>query len=609
MRCILLFISLICWGLHGRAQDEYDLNGKVSVYKETQQHLNFRQAWEQYIKGRFTPANTPENELNLGFVLNIYWVAIPVENITTERKYVTGIANGGIFELEYYLADSSGNILMQHKTGDVLPFSSRSLPNRHFYFPLRIPPQSKAVIFYRVNMLGNGLFLPLRIAAADHLDKMEFRIYMTYAFFCGFLLFVAFFSMAAFLWTRDQVYMYYSLYIICYCLFFLADGDIDFELLYPNWPGLASITPITYGLGINFFMLLFMRDFLHLRSTHSLLYRVTKGWVLLLILEAAFIIYAYVFSKHLPLRQAAYIVGAAAVIGTWVLQIWGIVQGIRNRYKPAYLYGIALLCVFITAMIYVFHSFALLELYIPSWLYVPIGFSAEIVILTIALIYSYNFYRTRHQQLTLHLAHQQVAFSRQLLEVQETEQKRIAQDLHDELGGNLAAIKMNLQSIGLTGTEKIMQLVDHASSATRTIAHNLMPPQFEETELPDLLRHYFEGLKTQEKIVFNLYITTSSIPFNKQEQLLLYRTILELVNNTIRHSGATECTLQLLSDNVYLILMCEDNGHGFDPSAGHGIGLKSIQSRVNFLNGSVHIDSGIHGTTILIKVPIKNNPA
>lgn len=400
------------------------------------------------------------------------------------------------------------------------------------------------------------------------------------------------------------MYLNYSLYIICYILFFIADGDLDFELLYPNWPRVATVTPVIYGLGINFFMLLFMLDFLHLRSAYPRLYRFTKWWTFLLILEAMMIVYAYAFSTQLPLRIVVYILGSVCVIGSWLLQIWGIVLRVKERYKPAYMYGIALLCVFITAMIFVLHSLAIVDLYIPSWLYVPIGFSAEIVVLTFALMYSYSFYQAKHQQLTIHLANQQLEFSRQLLEVEAAEQQRIAEDLHDELGSILAAIKMNLEVFGGTGVGKVMELVDRASSATRAISHNLMPPEFEDLELPVLLQQYFDSLRGKEKIVFRLYTKLVNIPFNKREQLLLYRIILELLNNTARHSGATECTMQILLDNIYLVLMCEDNGHGFDPTIKHGIGLRSIQSRVNFLNGSLHIDSGIHGTTFLIKVPV-----
>jgi len=611
MKSGLLFIYLICWSaiLWGQVRldslEQYDLQNNTWLLKEGQQPLTIQQAWSLYARKGFRKIHAADNEVNLGFVKDIYWVAIPVDNAGMKRPYEAGIANGGIFGLQYFQVDQDGKVVAQYATGECTPFNSRAIPDRHFYFPLQIPERGKAVIFFRVNMVGTGFFLPLRIITPERRRQQELNIYLIYLYFCGFLSFVAFFSLAAFFWAQDRVYLYYACYIMCYCLFFLSDGDLDYELLYPRWPGLAVITPVIYGLGINFFMLLFMLRFLHLKPGYPRFYRFTGAWTWLLVLEAGLITYAYVFSAATPLRRGVYILGAVCVIGSWVIQIWGIILRLRDRYKPAYLYGIALLCVFLTVIIYVSHSFAMIPLIIPSWLYVAVGFSAEIFVLTIALMYSFNFYKTGHQQLTLHLARQQLDFSMQLLQIQEAEQKRIAQDLHDELGGGLAAIKMNILGLRHEDTAHVVALVDRAVLATRSIAHNLMPPEFEQTNLQVLLRDHFERLNLSGKISFTFYMSPGDIPLSKQDQLLIYRIVMELSSNVIRHSGATESVTQLIMDELYMDIMCEDNGKGFDPVSNHGIGLRSIQSRVNFLNGSLHIDSGNHGSTILIKVPLK----
>ena len=80
---------------------------------------------------------------------------------------------------------------------------------------------------------------------------------------------------------------------------------------------------------------------------------------------------------------------------------------------------------------------------------------------------------------------------------------------------------------------------------------------------------------------------------------------MELTSNIIKHSKATEATIQLVYHEKQMILMAEDNGKGFGQEIEPGIGLKNVRSRVNFLNGSMNIDSGNGGTTIMIQIPFK----
>jgi signal transduction histidine kinase len=244
---------------------------------------------------------------------------------------------------------------------------------------------------------------------------------------------------------------------------------------------------------------------------------------------------------------------------------------------------------------------------------VPIGFSTEIVILSFALVYNYNFLEKKHQELSIRLTRQQLTFSQQLLQVQDDEQKRIAQDLHDELGGNLAVIKMNLQELktensndGEESVAKIIQMVDKVSDNARHIAHNLMPPEFENTKLDILLKNFFSKINNENSVRFYFHFPPGEDRFEKQDELMIYRVILELTNNILRHSQASEATVQFIYYDTYLEIMAEDNGKGFGDSTVDGMGIKNIQSRVNYLQGQLDIDSGIRGTTIVIKVPYKN---
>jgi signal transduction histidine kinase len=238
-----------------------------------------------------------------------------------------------------------------------------------------------------------------------------------------------------------------------------------------------------------------------------------------------------------------------------------------------------------------------------------IGLIAEIIIISYGLMYRYNQYKKEKEKLALELQEERIRTAKEILNTQEQEQKRIAADLHDELGGNLAAIKMTLQSFHLPAKqeETMNYLIDKASNSTRHIAHDLMPPEFENTNLLELLDKFYLRLNTEGKINFHFHSTGAVHPFHKQEELMIYRIILELTNNIIRHSKATEATIQFIYYDDQLEIMVEDNGMGISKDTPGGIGLKTVQSRLDYLCGNMNIDSGAKGTTVIIQIPY--NPA
>ena len=92
---------------------------------------------------------------------------------------------------------------------------------------------------------------------------------------------------------------------------------------------------------------------------------------------------------------------------------------------------------------------------------------------------------------------------------------------------------------------------------------------------------------------------------NPEMELDIYRIIKELVNNIEKYAYSTKASIQLLAINNQITIMAEDNGIGFDADKNlPGIGLNNISSRINYLKGSLYIDSNKNGTTISIQIPI-----
>ncbi len=201
------------------------------------------------------------------------------------------------------------------------------------------------------------------------------------------------------------------------------------------------------------------------------------------------------------------------------------------------------------------------------------------------------------------------------LEGQEEERKRISQDLHDGIGGNLASIKLNLANlVEQTKDEnlvKVMQNIDETYREVRDISHNLAPSKMLNHAFIQLIRNFLDEIINGKLIDVEL----TAFPEEELNQLPselkieVYRVIQELMNNVIKYSQAKNADIQLNLRDGQLNLMVEDNGVGFDPEkATNGIGLSNIKSRIKQLNGDVFIESAI-GKWSLVNIEIPVNGA
>jgi two-component system NarL family sensor kinase len=247
----------------------------------------------------------------------------------------------------------------------------------------------------------------------------------------------------------------------------------------------------------------------------------------------------------------------------------------------------------------------------------------SIIVLSILLgITGFLFYRKKQieQQAKLdsEIAHQKEIRTKAILEAEEKERRRIAQDLHDGVGQLLSAAKLNLSNLDskiATQTEEqklamqnALSLVDDSVKEVRAVSHNMMPNTLIKLGLASAVREFITKLGNAPTLKVDLEIVGLDTRLDNQIETVLYRVIQEIVNNIIKHAKASQISMQLIRHDTELNIMIEDNGVGFDTNQldnFEGIGLKGIQTRIEFLNGSVHFDSSIgRGTTVIIDIPL-----
>lgn len=201
-----------------------------------------------------------------------------------------------------------------------------------------------------------------------------------------------------------------------------------------------------------------------------------------------------------------------------------------------------------------------------------------------------------------------------MLKGQTLERKRVATELHDNLGSMLSGMRFRLQAIDLSSlTEKeqkiyagILSMMGDAYAEVRLISHNLLPAELESKGLIGALEKLVDDVNLHDKLQIHLYIEDPAIRIEKKVQFELYSICLELVNNIQKHAEATIANIGLSRQNGHISLEIADNGKGMDTdSLRKGMGMKNIQNRINIISGDLEIVSKPNeGSIFRIKIPI-----
>ena len=216
--------------------------------------------------------------------------------------------------------------------------------------------------------------------------------------------------------------------------------------------------------------------------------------------------------------------------------------------------------------------------------------------------------REKSQQYQLELAHQKEV-TLQYTSVQESERKRIAELLHDDIGNKLNILSLwinNEDSLNnKRSREVIKQQIPALIEATRTISHSLYPVNLEKfgliLTLEALISNVNESLPIQ--LIVNHDYQKRPISFEVQ----IYRIIQEFLSNVIKHAKASNMLIHIRDTETSLAVILSDNGVGFDNSIlKKGMGLKNIDSRIKSINAiSKWKSKKGNGSRLIIRLPIQ----
>ena len=254
----------------------------------------------------------------------------------------------------------------------------------------------------------------------------------------------------------------------------------------------------------------------------------------------------------------------------------------------------------------------------PRWWFGYLGIVVS-VCLSIGVVYAHKLFkyiaRLNRQRQTLN--------KRILTAVLRTEEKarsRFSKELHDGLGPLLSSAKMSLSALAREERtpeqreiiDNTTYVIDEAIRSLREISNNLSPHVLNDFGLARGVQHFIDRSAAMHNVRIRFTTNLRAERYDTDVEVILYRVICELINNSLKHAACTNVNLSLSRAGTTLVLDYSDNGRGFDSKAmmDCGMGLSNIDSRINSLGGTFDIDSakgkGMHAT---IRIDPRREPA
>jgi signal transduction histidine kinase len=219
--------------------------------------------------------------------------------------------------------------------------------------------------------------------------------------------------------------------------------------------------------------------------------------------------------------------------------------------------------------------------------------------------------------------HQLEQLNSTVINLQEQERKRIAQELHDSIGQLLAVICMNCSMVkteieksspsAAAGVHEIEKLAADALSQIRTISHLLHPPLLDEAGLSAALTSYIQGFSERSRIATKLICPAKFSDLSAETELSIFRIVQESLTNVLRHSGSRCAEVRISQDRQGIVIEVEDQGRGvaedrdLDPlSFRGGVGIRGMRERLRQLGGTLQLQRMRPGTLVRAEIPSQN---
>ncbi|TAE30827.1 MAG: hypothetical protein EAZ91_09380 [Cytophagales bacterium] len=615
------FLLLLAHRSYAQQPDEIPLWGRLYHFVDSTSRLTLEQVMERQRAGQFRPSVSLTNRQDFGYnTTATHWLFFeldPPANPSEQCQLMLEIEYANLDELEL-IEVQSGQLRSLGLTGDRFLYRQRPYQNNNYVFPIEVRPGARTGYFLRVKQPHAILSFFAKLWNRPAFVASDRTEYFAWGIYIGIICIVATLNLVLLLALRDWIYLWYSLYLHFITMHLFSDAGLGFQYLWPALPRINEFLPVyLYVWAAMLAQTTFMQYFIHQTRHNSRMFRWVYAFKIFVAVSLGIAIGIY-WLKPLGyetfMYQAVSLATSLFVPFIVLLTILSLVEANRLARSGAApyervvrYYGYALAVQFTGYMVVAVMNFCQAQgwpLPFDVETYVVLGLSvlADLVFFTYGLTYRYTQGQQRNQQLALSVLQNRQDAQKQVIGSLEDERRRLAQDLHDDVGPLLATAKGYLSRLARTDhTPLLLQaqtLLDEAADELRTLSHQLLPKPAEQTSLASAIAEATRKLGNRGVPVLFVCMGDER-PLDSQQEQLLFSMATQLIRNAQKHPQASEVTVQLLYHHDQLNLSVEDDGL---PTALPETDAANLNAKANLLKAGLMIDATEAGNSVMVNV-------
>jgi two-component system, sensor histidine kinase LadS len=561
---------------------------QMALLEDTSRSLRIEQVVAE--DAAFKPVS--DTPVGLGLSRSAWWLRVVIPPSGTARLLSLPYSQND--DLTLYRPRAEGGWTVQH-AGDHHPLAEQALPHPHPLFTLA--PGFSGTLYLRAASTGS-INLPLSVWDERTFWRQNLRNQLAFGFYYAVLIALALYNAALWVMIRDRAYRHYVLYLLGLVLF---QGAYSGHAAWLLWPHSALLGNIGTLLGLSAtlgFGSAFVASMVHAAHRAPRWHRALQGLMLAAVIAAPLVLLHY---------RAALAVLLAAVLFSVVIFPSAIISAYRAGARQARFLIIGLAAFLPGVLLLVLRTLGV----VPGNWWIEhayqLGTLAEALLMSFALADRINLLKEARDQATQALAEQRERGAQALLDTQDTERRRIAQDLHDGLGQQLLGLLGSLRWVPAAHKRPLELGLREAVQETRRVAANLYPTQLDRLGLRDALEAMMATMFEPAGIAFTHAI--DDLTLDQRDALQVFRVAQEALSNVLRHAGARQVDLRLQRLEGRYRLCIDDDGCGLPPAQQRrcGRGLTGMYDRALRLDGRLQVAPRPGGgTRIELEAPLRH---
>lgn len=602
---LLLFMGFVC------DAQEVLMNDSICIITNK---LNPNQTLQRISPGELHFTKIKNRRINFGLTGPEYhYIILKLNGEKTLYNQYLSIDNTSIDTVSIYRLHENGNDSLIYRGGQLIPFDR----TRNFVWHTAPIEISNIPSYYciAVKSAQKNINFNYQISGRNELFQNYERYERIVFFYIGIAFMISAIILLAFFLFRRIVFAAYLAYMIFISVWILSHYGKIYPYFHPQVPVLNNIIQPMASLAAGLFLLIVLQAVFVQNLQNKIfltnLIKWSKGILLVTTVSMLLLLNPETGNSF---RKILFTVWHIELLFLIALIIFIPFHFFKENFI-ARIFSLAMFVICMMTLIQLFANRGFVQSYFLNEHGMALAILLENSIMAFGLFYGLMEERKNKELQLLALEAEQTSTLKKLINLQDQERKRIAGDLHDNIGPLLAALKINFRRIvnvkeekkQLELVEKTENIIDDSIVEIRNIAHNLMPKSLSSKGLINTLYGYFEDMEQlyRKKIYFNHDVESI---FDPELQMNIYRITSELVMNAAKHSEAEIISVCIHSHKGMLSIFIRDNGQGFDLKHNgnkNSLGIQSAESRVNYLKGKIKLKSDPgKGSTVDIEIPL-----